>query len=71
MADLTSVHFKQKTEDGVLSEVCDGFVDFRAIAERLKTRHYTGDLLLENTPTAHSLQDALRSREYLLSLTVV
>ena len=71
MADLTSVHFKQKTEDGVLSEVCDGFVDFRAIAERLKTRHYTGDLLLENTPTAHSLQDALRSREYLLSLTAV
>ena len=67
MADLTSVHFKQKTEDGVLSEVRDGFVDFRAIAERLRTQHYTGDLLLENTPTAHSLQDALRSREYLLS----
>lgn len=71
MTDLTSVHFKQRTEDGVLTEVCDGFVDFRAIAERLKTQHYTGDLLLENTPTAHSLQDALRSREYLLSLTVV
>ena len=67
MTDLTSVHFKQKTEDGVLSEVCDGFVDFEAIAERLKTHRYTGDLLLENTPTAHSLQDALRSREYLLS----
>ncbi len=67
MADLTSVHFKQKTEGGVLSEVGDGFVNFRAIAEHLKTRHYTGDLLLENTPTAHSLQDALRSREYLLS----
>lgn len=67
MTDLTSVHFKQRTEDGVLTEVCDGFVDFRAIAERLKTQGYTGDLLLENTPTAHSLQDALRSREYLLS----
>ena len=67
MTDITSVHFKQKTEEGVLSEVCDGFVNFRAIAEHLKTRHYTGDLLLENTPTAHSLQDALRSREYLLS----
>ena len=67
MTDLTSVHFKQKTEEGVLSEVCDGFVNFGAIAEHLKTRHYTGDLLLENTPTAHSLQDALRSREYLLS----
>ena len=71
MTDLTSVHFKQKTEGGVLSEVCDGFVDFRAIAERLKAQHYTGDLLLENTPTAHSLQDALRSREYLLSLEAV
>ena len=67
MTDLTSVHFKQKTEDGVLSEVGDGYVNFRAIAAHLKTRHYTGDLLLENTPTAHSLQDALRSREYLLS----
>ena len=71
MEDLTSVHFKQKTEDGVLPEVGDGFVDFRAIAEHLKTRHYTGDLLLENTPTAHSLQDAVRSREYLLSLKAV
>ena len=71
MEDLTSVHFKQKTEDGVLSEVGDGFVDFGAIAEHLKTQHYTGDLLLENTPTAHSLQDAVRSREYLLSLTAV
>ena len=67
MTDLTSVHFKQKTEDGVLPEVGDGFVDFRAIAGHLKTQHYTGDLLLENTPTAHSLQDALRSRMYLLS----
>ena len=71
MEDLTSVHFKQKAEDGVLSEVGNGFVDFSAIGEHLKTRHYTGDLLLENTPTAHSLQDALRSREYLLSLTAV
>lgn len=67
MTNLTSVHFKQKTEVGVLSEVGDGYVNFRAIAEHLKTRHYTGDLLLENTPTAHSLQDALRSRAYLLS----
>ena len=67
MPDLTSVHFKQKTEDGVLSEVGDGYVNFSAIAEQLKTRGYTGDLLLENTPTLHSLQDALRSRAYLLN----
>ena len=67
MTDLTSVHFKQKTEAGVLSEVGDGYVNFSAILEHLKTGHYTGDLLLENTPSAHSLQDALRSRAYLLS----
>ena len=66
MTDLTSVHFKQKTEAGVLSEVGEGYVNFRAIAGHLKTLGYTGDLLLENTPTAHSLQDALRSRDYLL-----
>lgn len=67
--DLTSVHFKQKTEDGVLSEVGDGYVDFRAIATHLKTLHYTGDLLLENRPTQHSLQDALRSRSYLRAVS--
>ncbi len=67
MADLTSVHFKQKTEDGVLSAVGDGYVNFGAIAEHLRTRGYTGDLLLENTPTQHALQDAVRSREYLCS----
>ena len=66
MTDLTSVHFKQKTEAGVLSEVGEGYVNFHAIAGHLKTLGYTGDLLLENTPTAHSLQDALRSRDYLL-----
>ena len=30
MTDLTSVHFKQKTDASVLSEVGDGFVNFRA-----------------------------------------
>lgn len=68
MSALTSVHFKQKTEEGVLSEVGDGFVDFRAIAEHLRNREYTGDLLLENTPTSDALADALRSREYLCGL---
>ena len=64
--DLTAVHFKQKTEAGVLSEVRDGYVDFKAIAKRLQSQDYTGDLLLENAPTTHSLVDALKSREYLL-----
>ena len=67
MPDLTSVHFKQKTGAGVVSEVGGGYVNFRAIAEHLKIRHYAGDLLLENAPTVHSLRDALRSREYLLN----
>ena len=69
MTDLTSVHFKQKNEDGVLSEVGDGYVNFRAIAGHLKTRGYTGDLLLENAPTQHALQDALRSRSYLCAVS--
>ncbi len=66
MDDLTSVHFKQKTEAGVLSVVGDGYVDFKAIKQRLQSGNYTGDLLLENAPTTHSLTDALNSREYLL-----
>lgn len=66
MTDLTSVHFKQKTEQGVLPEVGDGFVDFKTIKQHLQSGNYTGDLLLENTPTTHSLTDAIKSREYLL-----
>ncbi|MCY4403377.1 MAG: hypothetical protein OXD54_12435 [Candidatus Poribacteria bacterium] len=66
MDNLTSVHFKQKTEAGVLSEVADGYVDFKAITQHLKTKKYTGDLLLENAPTTNSLVNALNSREYLL-----
>lgn len=66
MHDLTSVHFKQKTESGVLSEVRDGYVDFRVIAKRLQSQDYSGDLLLENAPTTQSLTDAINSREFLL-----
>ena len=66
MDDLTSVHFKQKTEDGVLSEVGDGYVNFSTIKKHLKSGNYMGDLLLENTATTHSLLDAINSREYLL-----
>ena len=65
MEHLTSVHFKQKTAEGVLSQVVDGFVDFRAIAHRLREGNYAGDLLLENTATDQPLVDAIRSREYL------
>jgi sugar phosphate isomerase/epimerase len=68
MENLTSVHFKQKTAAGVLSQVGDGFVDFAAMARRLAAGSYKGDLLLENTPTAHPLEDAIRSRDYLSRL---
>ncbi len=68
MDDLTSVHFKQKTQVGVLSEVGDGFVDFKAIAQHLQSGNYTGDLLLENAPTIQSLTDAINSRKYLLGM---
>ena len=41
MENLTSVHFKQKTAEGVLSQVGDGFVDFASIAHCLKDRGYS------------------------------
>ena len=68
MEDLTSVHFKQKTADGVLTQVGDGYVDFAAIGKRLEAGDYKGDLLLENTPTDQPLEDAISSRVYLSSL---
>lgn len=66
--NLTSVHLKQKTAEGVLSQLGDGFVNFAAIVHRLKERGYMGDLLLENTPTDQPLEDAIRSREYLYEI---
>jgi len=68
MENLTSVHFKQKTTEGVSSQVGDGFVDFSAIFRRLNERGYMGDLLLENTPTDQPLEDAIQSREYLYEI---
>lgn len=65
MDNLTSVHFKQKAEAGVLSEIGEGYVDFKTIKQQFQSKNYTGDLLLENAPTTHSLTDALNSREYL------
>ena len=63
--DLTSVHFKQKNSQGILTQVKDGFVDFRAIIHRLAQEGYTGDLLLENAPSDQPLEDAIKSRDYL------
>ena len=68
MADLTSVHFKQKTADGVLPRVADGFVDFAPMVRRLQTQEFSGDLLFENAPSATPLENALQSRVYLRKL---
>ena len=64
--DLASVHIKQKTADGVSTQISDGFVDFKSILKRLTRLGYKGDLLIENAPTDQPLEDALASREYLL-----
>ncbi len=68
---LTSVHLKQKTSDGVTTQINDGYVDFKAILKRLKKDGYSGDLLLENAPTDEPLHDAVKSREYLLSISEI
>ena len=65
---LVSVHFKQKTGEGVLPRVGDGFVDFSRIVDNLKSGKYGGDLLLENKPSDDPLKDAVLSREYLKNL---
>ena len=65
---LASVHIKQKTAEGITPEICDGYVDFKAILGRLKTGGYDSDLLLENAPTDRPLEDAVKSREYLSKL---
>ena len=66
---LTSVHIKQKTAEGISAQIGNGYVDFEAILNRLKTGGYTGDLLLENAPTDDPLQNAIKSRECLLSIS--
>lgn len=68
MADLTSVHFKQKTPDGVLPRVAEGFVAFAPMVRCLQTQKFSGDLLLENAPSETPLEDALQSRDYLRKL---
>ena len=68
MTDLTSVHFKQKTPDGVLPRVADGFVAFAPMVRRLQAQKFSGDLLLETAPSESPLEDALQSRAYLQKL---
>jgi sugar phosphate isomerase/epimerase len=65
---LACVHIKQKTADGVSPVIGDGYVDFKNILNHLKAAGYTGDLLFENAPSNRSLEDTLRSRDYLQSV---
>jgi sugar phosphate isomerase/epimerase len=66
LENLASVHLKQKTGEGVLSCLGQGFVDIPALVERLRDCGYSGDLLLEYLPGDHPLQDAIQSRTYLM-----
>lgn len=65
--DLVSVHLKQKTEQGVLSCLGDGFVDIPSLVTRLRDCGYSGDLLLEYLPSANPLKDAIQSRTFLMA----
>ena len=64
--DLASVHIKQRTADGISTQIADGFVDFKSISKHLTRLGYKGDRLIENTATDQPLEDALVSRKYLL-----
>ena len=66
--DLISVHLKQKTGDGVLSIMGDGFVDFRSMFKHLRHIGYDGDWLFENMPSAQPLEDTIQSRTYIQEL---
>ena len=63
--DLISVHLKQKTADGVLSIVGDGYVDFQTLFNHTRNMDYDGDWLFENIPSAQPLEDTIKSRSYI------
>ncbi len=67
LENLASIHLKQKTPEGVLARLGDGFVDIAALIERLRNCGYSGDLLLEYLPTDQPLADAIQSRTFLSS----
>lgn len=64
---LISVHLKQKTHEGVCAHLKEGFVDMPALFNRLHRISYSGDWLLEYRPTTQPVQDAIKSREHLLT----
>ena len=65
---LVSVHFKQKSADGVLPHLGPGRVDLSGIMSRVRKLSFSGDLLLENAASENPLEEAKLSRDYLLSL---
>jgi len=66
LKNLVSVHLKQKTDQGVLSCLGEGFVDIPALVGRLSNCGYSGDLLLEYLPTDQPLKNAIQSRTFLM-----
>ena len=62
--DLASVHLKQKSTQGALGRLGEGFVDLPEVMSRLRDLGYIGDLLLENAGTDDPLADAIASRAY-------
>ena len=64
---IISVHLKQKTHEGVCAHLKEGFVDMPALFNRLRSISYRGDWLFEYRPTTQPVQDAIKSREHLLT----
>jgi sugar phosphate isomerase/epimerase len=65
---LVSVHLKQKSAEEVLPHLGPGRVDLAGILSWIRKIPFTGDLLLENAASENPLQEAERSRNYLLGL---
>jgi sugar phosphate isomerase/epimerase len=64
---LISVHLKQKNHAGVRARLGEGFVDLPVLLNRLSDNAYEGDWLLEYRATDQPVQDAIHSRETLLT----
>jgi len=64
---LISVHLKQINHHGVLASLGEGFVDLPRLVNRLSELPHEGDWLLEYQATDQPIQDAIHSREILLT----
>ncbi|MFC1580855.1 hypothetical protein ACFL4N_08075, partial [Thermodesulfobacteriota bacterium] len=67
--DLTSIHLKQRVEEGFSNSLAtEGLVDFSVLLERLQAIGFDGEFLLENVPTDQAMEDALESRAFILAM---